>query len=238
MMTTFITEGGEGLGKGLSPTLEHGLHALQSARSAGWLTTYEFEEELLKLFTQGAAAAAPTSTTPSPADSTSGGLGAQVATATARDPEYLCGPSPISPRDVPGAQVPKPCFPRSPEMQLGARDASMRRHNLFKPADYILSPSPTSASALLRLRTQTSAHIIAHQQLTNLPDAPRQYRDYHSRTCPRCPSAIGSSSHYLVSCPLTKQAEADAHRPISNLLRHLHLPPCSQLGGFEFSTLN
>ena len=90
----------------LSPTFVHGLHALQSARSAGWLTTYEFEEELLRLFTQGAAAAAPTSTTPSPADSTSGGLGAQVATATARDTEFLFGPSPISPRDVLGAQVP------------------------------------------------------------------------------------------------------------------------------------
>ena len=92
--------------EGLSPTFQHGLHALQSARSAGWLTTYEFEEELLKLFTQCAAAAAQTSTTPSPADSTSGGLGAQVATATARDTEILCGPSPISPRDVLGAQVP------------------------------------------------------------------------------------------------------------------------------------
>ena len=95
----------EDVREGLSPTFQHGLHALQSARSAGWLTTYEFEEELLKLFTQGAAAAAPTSTTPS-AYSTSGGLGAQVATATARDTELLCGPSPISPRDVLGAQVP------------------------------------------------------------------------------------------------------------------------------------
>ena len=36
--------------EGLSPTFQHGLHALQSARSAGWLTTYEFEEALLKLF--------------------------------------------------------------------------------------------------------------------------------------------------------------------------------------------
>ena len=51
----------------LSLTFVHGLHALQSARSARWLTTYEFEEELLKLFTKSAAAAAPTSTTPSPA---------------------------------------------------------------------------------------------------------------------------------------------------------------------------
>ena len=92
--------------EGLSTTFAHGLQALQRACSAGWLTTYEFEEELLKLFTQCAAAAAQTSTTPSPADSTSGGLGAQVATATARDTEPLCGPSPISPRDVLGAQVP------------------------------------------------------------------------------------------------------------------------------------
>ena len=92
--------------EGLSTTFAHGLQALQRACSAGWLTTYEFEEELLKLFTQCAAAAAQTSTTPSPADSTSGGLGAQVATATARDTELLCGPSPISPRDVLGAQVP------------------------------------------------------------------------------------------------------------------------------------
>ena len=51
----------------LSPTFVHGVHALQRARSAGWLTTYEFEEELLKLFTQSAAAAALTSTTPPPA---------------------------------------------------------------------------------------------------------------------------------------------------------------------------
>ena len=92
--------------EGLSTTFAHGLQALQRACSAGWLTTYEFEEELLKLFTQCAAAAAQTSTTPSPADSTSGGLGAQVATATARDTEPLRGPSPISPCDVLGAQVP------------------------------------------------------------------------------------------------------------------------------------
>ena len=32
--------------EGLSPTFGHGLHALQSARSAGWLTTYEFEEAI------------------------------------------------------------------------------------------------------------------------------------------------------------------------------------------------
>ena len=38
----------------LSPTFVHGVHALQSARSAGWFTTYEFKEELLKLFTQSA----------------------------------------------------------------------------------------------------------------------------------------------------------------------------------------
>jgi hypothetical protein len=113
----------------LSPTFVHGVHALQSARSAGWLTTYEFEEALLKLFTQSAAAAALTSTTPSPADSTSGGLGddsvtpvaltpsapspagcnsdglgAQDATASARGGECLSAPSP-TPRDVPGAQA-------------------------------------------------------------------------------------------------------------------------------------
>ena len=86
--------------EGLSPTFGHGLHALQSARSAGWLTTYEFEEELLKLFTQSAAAAAALTSTTPPAAGTSGDLGAQVATATARDTELLCGPSPISPRDV------------------------------------------------------------------------------------------------------------------------------------------
>ena len=79
----------------LSPTFVHGVHALQSARSAGWLTTYEFEEALLKLFTESSNATAVTSTTPPPADSTSCGLGAQVATSTARDTEYLCGPSPI-----------------------------------------------------------------------------------------------------------------------------------------------
>ena len=90
----------------LSPPLVRGVHALQGTHSAGWITTPEYEEALLQLFTQGAAAAAPTSTAPSPADSTSGGLGAQVATATARDTEFLCGPSPISPRDALGAQVP------------------------------------------------------------------------------------------------------------------------------------
>ena len=90
----------------LSPTFVHSLHALQSARTAGWLTTYEFEEELLRLFTHGASAAAPTSTTPSPADSTSGDLGAQVATATAKGTEFFCDPSSISPRDVLGTQVP------------------------------------------------------------------------------------------------------------------------------------
>ena len=72
----------------LSPTFVHGVHALLSARSAGWLTTYEFEEKLLKLFTLSAAPAARTSRIPSPADSTSGGLGAQVATATARVSDY------------------------------------------------------------------------------------------------------------------------------------------------------
>ena len=43
--------------------------------------------------TQGAAAAALTSTTPSPADRTSGDLGSQVATATVRYTEFLCGPN-------------------------------------------------------------------------------------------------------------------------------------------------
>ncbi len=90
----------------LSPPLVRGVHALQGTHSAGWITTPEYEEALLQLFTQSAAGAAPTSTTPSPADRTSGGLGAQVVTATARDTEFLCGPSPISPRDVLGAQVP------------------------------------------------------------------------------------------------------------------------------------
>ena len=79
--------------EGLSTTFAHGLQALQRARSAGWLTTYEFEEELLKLFTTSAAAAALTSTTPSPADRTSGDLGSQVATATVRYTEFLCGPN-------------------------------------------------------------------------------------------------------------------------------------------------
>jgi hypothetical protein len=93
----------------LSPIV-YGVHALQSERSAGWFTTFEFEEELLKLFTQSAAAAALTSTTPPPADSTSGDPGAQVATATARDTEFLRAPSPISPRDVLGNQVPTPTY--------------------------------------------------------------------------------------------------------------------------------
>ena len=90
----------------LSPPLVRGVHALQGTHSAGWITTPEYEEALLQLFTQGAAAAAPTSTTPSPADSTSGDLGAQVATATVRDTECSCVLSPISPRDVLGDQVP------------------------------------------------------------------------------------------------------------------------------------
>lgn len=38
-----------------------------------------------------------------------------------------------------------------------------------------------------------------------------------------------SSSHYLITCPLTKQVAADAHRSISNLLLHLLLSPWSQL---------
>ena len=53
-----------------------------------------------------ASAGLLTSLASSPADSTSRGLGAQVAKATARDTEHLCGPSPIPHRDVPGAQVP------------------------------------------------------------------------------------------------------------------------------------
>lgn len=48
----------------LFPTFVHGVLALQSARSAGWLSTYECEEALLKLFTHSAAAAELTSTTP------------------------------------------------------------------------------------------------------------------------------------------------------------------------------
>ena len=109
----------------LSPTFVHGVHALQRARSAGWFTTYEFEEELLKLFTQSAAAAALTSTTPSPADRTSGDLGALVATATAGVTEFLCDPSPISPRVVLGAQVPTnfhDCPPRRSGPGMGGRD--------------------------------------------------------------------------------------------------------------------
>ena len=109
----------------LSSTLVHGVHALQRARSAGWYTTYEFEEELLKLFTQSAAAAALTSTTPSPADRTSGDLGALVAPATAGVTEFLCDPSPISPRVVLGAQVPTnfhDCPPRRPGPGAGGRD--------------------------------------------------------------------------------------------------------------------
>jgi len=90
----------------LSPTVVRDVQALQRARVAGWLTTCEFEEELLKLFTQCGAAAALTFTTPSPAGCTSGGLGALGATAPARGAESLCDPSPIPLHDVPGAQVP------------------------------------------------------------------------------------------------------------------------------------
>ena len=75
--------------------------------------------------TQGAAAAAPTSSTPTPADRTSGDLGAQVATATAGVTEFLCDPSPISPRVVLGAQVPTnfhDCPPRRPGPGMGGRD--------------------------------------------------------------------------------------------------------------------
>ena len=90
----------------LSPPLVRGVRALQGTHSAGWITTPEYEEALLELFAQSAAAAAPTSSTPTPADRTSGDLGAQVATATAGVTEFLCGPSPISPSVVLGAQVP------------------------------------------------------------------------------------------------------------------------------------
>ena len=90
----------------LSPPLVRGVRALQGTHSAGWITTPEYEEALLELFAQSAAAAALTSTTPSPADRTSGDLGALVATATAGVTEFLCDPSPISPRVVLGARVP------------------------------------------------------------------------------------------------------------------------------------
>ena len=81
---------------------------------------------------------------------------------TLRDTEYLCGPSPSSPRDVPGAQVPTPCFPCSPEMQLGARDASIP-NGLVSSGLGLEAPSQTAehdtgslTSHASRLTDQTS----------------------------------------------------------------------------------
>ena len=65
-----------------------------------------------------------TPSAPSPADSTSGGLGAQVATATARDTD-LCGPSPISPRDALGDQVPTYSTTAHPVDQVRVQGAVM-----------------------------------------------------------------------------------------------------------------
>ena len=107
------------------------------------LNSDEFEAALDRLFADDSATtAALTPRTPSPAGCTPGDLGAQDATASDQGPEFLCVPSPISP-DVTGTKVPKtsttalplhqeqepavvsPCFPRSPEMQLGDRDSSV-----------------------------------------------------------------------------------------------------------------
>ena len=77
----------------LCPTFVHSVYDLQSACSAGWLTTYEFEEALLKLFTQIVAAAALSA--PSPAGCNLDGLGVQDATAPDRGRECLSAPSPI-----------------------------------------------------------------------------------------------------------------------------------------------
>ena len=97
----------------------HAVLDLQRARDSRWLTQIDFEEELLCLFVNAHAtkvttslvltgadpAGLLTSSAPSPAGCTSGGLGAQDATASARGRECLSAPSPI-PRDVPGTQVP------------------------------------------------------------------------------------------------------------------------------------
>ena len=197
----------------------HGVRALQRARSAGWLTTYEFEEALLKLFTQSAAAAL-TSTTPSLADSTSGGLGAQVATATARDTELLCGPSPISPRDVLGAQVPTPCFPRSPEMQLGARDAPIP-NGLVSSGLGLEAPSQTAEHDTSSLKSHAS----------RLTDQPPDNRDT-SGCCP-----LAGAGHLVVvkvqdavSDIVTTGPSQCPFTAYSNPKTHEAPPPAADLG--------
>ena len=102
----------------LFPTVVRGVHVLQCARVAGWLTACEFAEELHQVSTRCDAAAALTSTTPSPAG---GSLGAPGATASAKGTEYLCGPSPTPLRDVPCAQVPTTSTTAHPVDQVRSR---------------------------------------------------------------------------------------------------------------------
>ena len=80
----------------LTPTAIH---------NAGWFNPHDFEEAI-RLFVQCDASAPPTTTTPSSAGCTSGGLGAQDATASVRGTDSTCDPSPLLPRDVPGTEVP------------------------------------------------------------------------------------------------------------------------------------
>jgi hypothetical protein len=102
----------------------------------------------------------------------------------------------------------------------------LERRDLFKPADYIVSPTKVSIRALLRQRTQNSKFIPTHVHLQ--PDASGSLvcHQYQTRTCNLCqpPGATGSERHYLTSCPHIQGAREQAIRSVAHILPYMNLP--------------
>ena len=213
----------------LSSTFVHGVHALQRARSAGWYTTYEFEEELLKLFTQSAAAAALTSTTPSPADRTSGDLGAQVATATAKDTRFPRAPSPTSPRHVLGAQVPmedticRPLLPDGLTEAMEAMAAPQIPANLvqFPGGPVPTVPQPTPQAARTSMDAASPDSVAA--------SADRAQGQSGTSKCPtfayRKPKTIEANPTCRLQPPDGKTDPRDAQSPPDQPREDISMPP-------------
>jgi hypothetical protein len=85
------------------------------------IKSVEFEEALDWLFTQSVTAAEPTSSTPSPADSTSGDLGAQVATAPAGTQSFSVAQVPFHHAMYPATRCQHIPRPTTPSTRSGCR---------------------------------------------------------------------------------------------------------------------
>ena len=176
-----------------------------------------------------ASAGLLTSLAPSPADSTSRGLGAQVAKATARDTEHLCGPSPIPHRDVPGAQVPMEdtiCRPLLPDGLTEATEATAAPQipdNLvqFPGGPVPTVPQPTPQAARTSMDAASPDSVAA--------SADRAQGQSGTSKCPtfayRKPKTIEANPTCRLQPPDGKTDPRDAQSPPDQQREDISMPP-------------